>query len=140
MRPAGVGHVVVDHAHQPDAEGYRRIPAVIHDPVEVGVGQTGDIREGRLVNGVVVLAKWLGVNHHRLNLVRRMPVPVVGGSSGSLNRSTQPADVRDLLGPGGARDVVVPEMRERCQISHPIEFASLSRRNASCSRVSPSST
>ena len=60
----GVGHVIVDDAHQPDAQGHRRIPALVDDPVEIGVGQAGDVRQGRVMDGVVVLAEQLGVDHH----------------------------------------------------------------------------
>src|SRR5215470_7538143 len=51
---AGVLRVVVYDAHQPDAQRDGRVPAVVHDPVKVGVGQRAHEPDRPVVNRIVI--------------------------------------------------------------------------------------
>ena len=100
--------VVGDHADQPDAQGHGRVPARVHDPVQVLVGQAGQVAERPLVDGVVIAGKQLS----RLDLDRRHlagPVPVTGrGRQERQPEAVKPA-VRQphLLGARHVRDMIV---------------------------------
>src|ERR1022692_2495937 len=56
---AGVLHVVDDDADQPDAQGHGWVPALVDNPVKIGVGQPADVSGRDLVDGVVILAERL---------------------------------------------------------------------------------
>ena len=43
LRLAEVGHVVTDDADEPGAERHRRVPALVHDPVQRRVVQRPDV-------------------------------------------------------------------------------------------------
>ena len=45
---------VVDDADQPHREGDRRVPALVDDPVEVGVGDAAEVATGGVVDRVQV--------------------------------------------------------------------------------------
>ena len=104
--------VVDDDADQPDAEGDGRIPALVHDPVEVGIRERPQECERHRVNGVEVVAKRLGVNDYGRHLWGRM------AETGVSRIQREPESIRpsgrhpDLLTPGDAGDVIVLDAGE----------------------------
>ena len=55
-RLPGMLQIVGDHAYEPDAEGDRRVPPLVHDPIKVGVGHAPDELERVEADSVVVPA------------------------------------------------------------------------------------
>jgi hypothetical protein len=75
---ADVLRAVVDHADQPHAQRHRRIPPLVHDPGQVGVGDAGDQPDRLGVRRVVVAGEQVGRGHRDLRyLLGGMPVPGV---------------------------------------------------------------
>ena len=90
---ADVLGAVVDHADQPHAQRHRRVPALVHDPVQVRVGDPGDQPDGLLVHRVVVPGEQVRRGHgDQGHLLRAVAVPGVV----RLERQLEPLAV---LGP-----------------------------------------
>jgi ubiquinone biosynthesis protein len=103
---ADVLRAVVDHADQPHAQRHRRIPALVHDPGQVGVGDAGDQPDRLGVHRVVVAGEQVGRGHRDLcYLLGGMPVPGVV----RLERQLEPLAVLGphLRHPERVRHVVV---------------------------------
>jgi SAM-dependent methyltransferase len=90
---AHVHHVVVDHAHQAHAQGDRRCPVGVHDPVQVRVGQVRYQPDGLRVHGLAVGNQQFARRRHAADgrrdgrdLGRRVPVAVLE----RLRRQSQP--------------------------------------------------
>jgi fructokinase len=84
---------VVDHADQPHAQRHRRVPALVHDPVQVRVRDLGDQLHGLLVHRVLVPGEQVPAGHRdQRHLVRGVPVSGVV----RLERQLEPLAV---LGP-----------------------------------------
>src|SRR5882757_2055540 len=100
--------VVGDHADQPYTEGDRRVPALVHHPVQVGVGQVPHIGEGPVVHGVVVPGEQGGVGDLHLGDVGRAVAVTDGGRREGQPEALLPA-LRgpDLVVAGDLGDVVV---------------------------------
>src|SRR6266540_2564862 len=68
--------VVVDHAHESDAERDGRVPSFVHDPIQVGVGDALDVADRLLVDGVVIVDEQIpGVDVHFGHVLAPVPVP-----------------------------------------------------------------
>src|SRR6266540_5797374 len=107
-RLACVLGVVVDHAHESDAERDGRVPSFVHDPIQVGIGDALDVADRLLVDGVVIVDEQIaGVDRHCCDVVGPVRVPGIP----QVERQTQALHPAlrgpDLVGPGRSRDVIV---------------------------------
>ena len=97
---------VVDHADQPHAQRHGRVPALVHDPVQVRFRDAGDQPDGLLVHRVVVPGEQVpGGYRDPRHLFRTVPVPGVV----RLERQLEPLAVfgPHLRHPERVRHVVV---------------------------------
>jgi len=103
---ADVLRAVVDHADQPNAQRHRRIPALVHDPVQVRIRDAGDQPDRLLVHRVVIPGEQVAAGHPDLrDLLRAVPVAGVVG----LERQLEPLAVLGphLRHPERVRQVIV---------------------------------
>jgi hypothetical protein len=66
--------IVGNHTYEPDTEGDRRVPPLVHDPIKIGVCQAPDELEGVEADSVVVRAQELRVGSYGSDLVGTMAV------------------------------------------------------------------
>ncbi len=126
---ADVLRAVVDHADQPHAQRHRRVPALVHHPVQVRVGDAGDQPDRLRVHRVVVPGEQVGGGHRDLrHLLRGVPVAGVV----RLERQPEPlAVLGHTCGTPNASATWSSCTRVRCHTSQAIEFASGAIRAAS---------
>ena len=105
-RLAGVLRGVVDDADQPHGEGDRRVPVLVDDPVEVGVGDRAQRVGGGVARRVEVAAQVPGRGLHEQHLVEGHAVAVHVGRqrqgeplapAGGLPDGVVAQDAGDLL-------------------------------------------
>ena len=107
-RLTGVLQVVGDHTDQADAEGDRRVPGRVHDPVQVGVPEGAQVADGLLVHRVVIAGQQLaGLRADGVHLLEGMPVAVVGRVEGQREPLRPPLAEPDLGPAGHVGDVIV---------------------------------
>ena len=80
QQPSKVGslpevlRVVVDDADQAHTERNGRVPAIVHDAVEVGIVERREVGDRCVVCGVVVAEQLVGFGYYASRLLGRLPI------------------------------------------------------------------